>query len=64
MISLPFRLNLLEQFSFSSIQVVGKFHCCFQSLGINLETFSQFFGGGVVEEGNLLVEIRHDQLVA
>ncbi len=37
MISLPFGLNLLEQFGFGSFQIVSEFHCCFQSFGIDFE---------------------------
>jgi len=64
MIAVPFGLNSLEQLGFGSIQVVSEFHRCLQSLGIHLETSSQFLGGGIVKEGNVLVEIRHDQFVA
>ena len=63
MISLPLGLNLLEQLGVGSFKLVRKAHSCFQSFGIYLELLSQFFGGRIVKEGDVLVEIRHDQLV-
>jgi len=35
-----------------------------ESFGIDLESFSQFLCSRIVEEGNVLVEIRHNQFVA
>src|SRR5690348_5062959 len=63
MISLPFGSDLFEQFGFGSLQVASEFHSCFQSLGIDLETFSQFFRSRIVKEGNILIEIGHDKLI-
>src|SRR5262245_18063498 len=63
MISLPFGLDLFEQFGFRSLQVVREFYSGFQSIGINLESFSQLLCRRIVKKGNVLVEIRHDQLV-
>ena len=64
MIPLAFALDLFDQFGFGSLQVVSEFHSRFQSLGIDLETLSQLLCGRIVKEGNVLVEIRHDQIVA
>ena len=64
MTPLPFGLDLFEQCGLRSIEVVGKFHCGVQSFGIYLEPFSQFPGGRIVKKRNVLIEIRHDQLVA
>ena len=63
-ISLPFSLDSFEQLGVSSFKLVGKFHSCLESFGIYLEPFSQFLRGRIVKEGNVLVEIRHDQFVA
>src|SRR5207248_1283241 len=56
----PFRLNAFEQFGVRSIQVVSKFHGCFQSFGIHFETFSQFPGSRIVKEGKVLIDIWHN----
>ena len=56
-ISLPFGLDLFDQLGFGSLQVVGEFHSRFQSLGIDLEAFSQLLRSRVIKEGNVLVEI-------
>ena len=64
MISLPLGLNLLEQLGVGSFKLVGKVHSFFQSFGIYLELFSQFFRGRIVKERNVLVEVRNDQFVA
>ena len=63
-ISLPFGLDLFEQLGVGSFEVVSKFYGRLESLGIYLEAFSQFFGGRIVKEGNVLVEIGYDQFVA
>ena len=61
---LAFGLDSFEQLRVGSFQIVGKFHSGLQSFGIYLEPFSQFLGGWIVKERNVLVEIRHDQFVA
>jgi hypothetical protein len=63
-ISLPFGLDSLEQLRVGSFELVSEFHSRLQSFGIHLEPLSQFLGGRIVKEGNVLVEIWHDQLVA
>ena len=63
MISLALGLNLLEQLGVGSFKLVSKVHSFFQSFGIYLELFSQFLRGRIVKEGNVLVQIRHDQFV-
>ncbi len=61
---LPFGLDLLEQFGVSSFQIASKFHRCLQGVGIDFKTFPQSFCRRIVKEGNVLVQIRHDQFVA
>ena len=61
MISLAFGLDLFEQFRVGPFKIVSKFHPCFQGFGIYLEPFSQFLGGRIVKEGNVLVEAPFDQ---
>jgi hypothetical protein len=63
-ISLPFGLDSFEQLGVGSFKLVSKLHSCLESFGIHLEPFSQFLGGWIVKERNVLVEIRHDQFVA
>jgi hypothetical protein len=63
MISLPLGLNLLEQLGVRSFKIVSKFHGFFQSFRVYLELLSQFLGGRIVKEGNVLIEIRHDQFI-
>ena len=60
---LPLGLDSFEEFRVGSFKLVRKVHSCFQSFGIYLELFSQFLGGLIVKEGNVPVEIRHNQLV-
>src|SRR5689334_19551077 len=62
--ALPFGLNSPDQLGFGSLQVVSEFHSRFQRLRIDLETSSQLLRGGIVKEGNILIEIRHDKLIA
>jgi hypothetical protein len=64
MIAFPFGSDSLEQLCVGSFKIVSEFHNCFQSFGIYIEPFSQFLCGWIVKEGNVLVEIRHDQFVA
>ena len=63
MLPLPFGLDLLEQFRVGPFKIVSKFQPCAQSFGIHLKPPSQFLCGRIVKEGNLLIEIWHDQLV-
>ena len=58
--ALPLGLNLFEQLGVGSFEVVSKFHSCLESFRIHLEAFSQFLGGRIVKEGNVLIEIRYD----
>ena len=64
MIPLSFDLDLFEQLCVGSFKIVSKFQSCVQSFGIYLESFAQFLGSRIVKEGNFLIEIWHDQLVA
>lgn len=57
MIALPFGLDPFEQLGVRSFKIVGKFHPCVQSVGVNLEPFSKFLCGGIVKERNVLVEV-------
>src|SRR5262249_14494337 len=61
---LPFGLNPFEQLGVRSIQIVREFHRCLQSFGVQLEGSSQFSGGPIVKERDVLPQIRHDQFVA
>ncbi len=63
-ISLAFGLDSFEQLRVGAFELAGKFHGFVQSLGIYLEPVSQLFGGGIIKERNVLVEIRHNQFVA
>ena len=64
MIPLPFGSDSFEQLGVGSFKVVSKFQSRVQGFWINVESFSQFPRGRIVKEGNVLVEIRHDQFVA
>lgn len=64
MVVLPFGLNSFEQFGVCSFKLIGKFHACVQSIGVNLEPFSQFLCGGIVKERNVLVGVISASAIA
>ena len=63
MIALALGLDSFEQFGVRSFKLVRKLHVGVQSVGVNLEAFSQFLGRRIVKERNVLVDVRHDQFV-
>ena len=64
MVSLSFGLDSFEQFGVRSFKLICKFDPCIQSIGINLESFSEFFCGRILKERNVLIKVRHDEFVA
>jgi hypothetical protein len=61
---LTFRPDLRQQLSVGFLEFVEKIHAHLQLLGVLREPFPQRFRGWIVKERNILVQIRHDQLVA
>jgi hypothetical protein len=61
---LPFGLDSFEQFAVGSFEVVSEFQRGLHSFGIHLDPFSQFPGSRIVKEGCVIVQTRHDQLIA
>ena len=61
--SLSFGLDSFEQCGVSSFKLVGKLHIGIERLGINLESFSQFLRSRIVKEGNVLIQVRHDEFI-
>jgi len=59
-----FGLNSFKQLGLCSLQIMSEIRSCLESFGIHLETFSQLLCRRIVKEGNVLVEIRYDQLLA
>src|ERR1043166_6050205 len=63
LMSLAFSSDLFEQDFLLLLQVVKELYRRVEHVRIFFETSSQFFGSGIIKKRNVLVEIRHDQLV-
>src|ERR1700730_4543191 len=64
LVALTFGLNLFEQVCLSFFHVVEKFYYQIEPVRVFFESLPEFFGGWIIKERNVLIEIWHNQFVA